>query len=136
MVLIDRAVSYRDDFIHCQVEINDNSPFCENGTVPSYIGLEYMAQTIAVWNGIMSRHQDIEPKIGFLVGTRRLDLNLPYFKVGEVLNVYGKTQFMDGEMASFECWIDVNGKRASSAGLNVYQPNDITNFLSGEINGS
>ena len=52
MVLIDRVVSYQNDFVHCQVTIHQDSPFCKNGSVPSYIGIEYMAQAAAAWNGL------------------------------------------------------------------------------------
>ena len=61
----------------------------------------------------MARQQGSTPKIGFLLGTRRLDLPLPCFKIGEVLNIYGKMQYMGDEMGSFDCWIDVNGKPRS-----------------------
>lgn len=124
MVLIDRVVSYQSDFIHCQTTIHDHFPFCEEGSVPSYVGIEYMAQAVAAWNGLMARQQGSTPKIGFLLGTRRLDLPLPCFKVGEVLNIYGKMQYTGDEMGSFDCWIDVKGKRAAEARLNVYQPKE------------
>lgn len=125
MVLIDRMVSHRDDFIHCQVTINSFSPFCENGSVPSYIAIEYMAQALAAWNGLMSKRQGDSPKIGFLLGVRRLELDVPSFNIGEVLDVYGNVLYIDGAMASFECWVDLEGKRAVHAGMNVFQPKNL-----------
>jgi len=124
MVLIDRAMRYNDDSIHCQLTIKDDSPFCEGGFVPSYVALEYMAQTIAAWNGLISRQLGEEPKIGYLLGARQLVLNVSTFQVGEMLDIYGKSQYVDGEMASFDCWIDINGKRVAHAGLNVFQPKE------------
>lgn len=131
MALVDRVMSYRDNFIHCQTQICAHSPFCDNGAVPSYVGIEYMAQTVAVWNGLTARGYGNKPRIGFLLGTRRLELSLAAFKVGEVLDVYGATQYMDEEMGSFECWIEVKGNRAVQAKLSFYVPKE--NFLSGEL---
>jgi 3-oxoacyl-[acyl-carrier-protein] synthase-1 len=124
MILIERVVAFQDDFIHCQTTIHPHSPFCENGIVESYIGIEYMAQTVAAWNGIMAKRQCKKPKIGFLLGSRRLELLHTSFKVGDVLNIYAKTLYMDAEMGSFDCWIDVNGTRAAQARLSVYQPKE------------
>ncbi len=129
MVLIDRVVTYEEDFIHCQVTICNNSLFCENGSVPSYVAIEYMAQAIAAWNGIMAQKVGEKPRIGFLLGSRRLELKVPSFIVGEILDVYGKAQYTDGEMASFDCWVEIHGTRVVHAGLNVYQPKE------GEFNG-
>lgn len=125
MVLIDRLVDCRNDFVHCEVVIKENSPFCENGSVPSFVAIEYMAQTIAVWNGYMSKRQGESPKIGYLLGTRHLELNIPSFKIGDVLNVYGTPEYIDTEIASFDCWVDLNGSRVVHAGLKVFQPNHI-----------
>lgn len=125
MALIDSLVAWQEDFIHCQLTIREDSPFCENGEVPSFIAIEYMAQTIAAWNGLMNlktKPEYEEPKIGFLLGSRRLELHIPSFRVGDVLNVYGKPQYIDDEMASFDCWIDINSLRVVHAGLNVYSP--------------
>ncbi len=133
MVLIDRLVSYQPEGIHTQVVINDDSAFCENGKVPSYIALEYMAQTVGVWNGARAKLENQSPQIGFLLGARRLDLEIPFFKVGETLDIHGKPLYVDGEMASFECWVEINKKRVVQTGLNVYQPKDIN--LLGENSG-
>lgn len=122
MILIDRVISFQEESIHCQVEITAHSPFCENGAVPSYISIEYMAQAIAAWNGLMSRSKGEKPKVGFLLGSRRLELNVPSFMLGEVLDVYGKVQYLDGEMASFDCCVKHKGVRVVQASLNVFQP--------------
>lgn len=124
MVLIDRVISHTEDFIHCQTIIKADSPFLHDGAVPSYVAMEYMAQTIAAWNGLMAQQQGEDPKIGYLLGARRLDINIPSFKVGDVLDIYGKAQFIDNGMAAFDCWVDIHGQRAVQAGMNVYQPGD------------
>jgi len=128
MILIDNIVSFGDDFIQTTVLINKNSVFFDEKGVPSYIALEYMAQSIAAWNGLQARDMNEPPKIGFLLGSRKLILKVPFFKENDRLNVYGKLKYSDGEMASFECWVERNSEKCVHAILNVYQPKNISNF--------
>ena len=130
MVLIDRLVDAREDFVHTQVDIRQGIPFFDNASVPSYVGLEYMAQNIAVWSGLQSQKQGGSPKIGFLVGSRTLTFNTPVFSEGTTLDIFGQMIFHSEEMASFDCWIDHDGKRLSEARLNVFQPDDTSAILS------
>lgn len=125
MILIDRVVSFDGDSIRCQVEIEEHSSFCEKDVVPSYIAMEYMAQTIAAWSGLMSRSRGEKPKLGFLLGTRHLDLNISNFESGQVLDIYGKLLYKTDEMASFECHVDLKGREVARAKMNVFQPNEI-----------
>ncbi len=122
MILVDRVLEFQDDFIHVEVTIRPGIPFFEKGEVPAYVALEYMAQAIAAWNGILLRKYNYPPRIGFLLGTRKLTLHKTHFKEGEVLNIFGRSKYSDGEMASFECWIEIDGKQAAAASLNVFQP--------------
>lgn len=124
MVLLDELISFTESTVHSRVTLKANSPFCENGHVPAYIAIEYMAQCVGAWNGARSQLQYEEPKIGFLLGTRKLTLNRPYFEVGETLDIYGESQFTDGEMAYFQCKITIDGEEVAAAGINVFQPKD------------
>ncbi len=125
MILIDQIVAHQEDFIHTIVTIHNESPFFESGGVPSYIAFEYMAQTIGIWNGLFARKNNKEPKIGFLLGSRQINLEVSSFKKGDVLNVYGKLQYNDGEMASFDCWLESDEKKIAQANLNVFQPKNM-----------
>lgn len=130
MILIDRVIEAQDDFVHVQVLIQEGIPFYENGKVPSYVGIEYMAQAIAVWNGALAKKQGNNPKIGFLVGSRSLTLQIPYFINKSLLDVYGKLIFNSDNMASFDCWISCDENRLCEGRLNVYQPEDASSILS------
>lgn len=128
MVLLDRVVSCGEDFIQCQVLIQKSSPFFNQGSVPSYISLEYMAQAVGAWNGLISRRNGEPPKIGFLLGVRKLDLDVESFTEGQLLNVFGKAQYVDGEMASFDCWVEIDSTRVVHGALNVFQPQNMEEF--------
>ena len=108
MLLLDKAKYFADDYIHTVVNVSKKSPFFLREGVPSYIALEYMAQSIAVWNGMLMRQQNALPKIGFLIGSRNLILKVANFKEDTLLDVYGKINYNDGFMASFDCWVELN----------------------------
>jgi predicted hotdog family 3-hydroxylacyl-ACP dehydratase len=124
MILLDDVITHEENFVHTRVTIREGLPFFKNGGVPSYVALEYMAQTVGVWKGFLSQQGHQEPQIGFLLGSRRLILNTPFFSEGTILDVYGEPKYNDGEMASFECWVASRGELLAHATLNVFQPKD------------
>lgn len=52
-----KAYSVDDMWLEAQATIRDNNPFLTNGIVPSWVGIEYMAQAIAALSGIISRQR-------------------------------------------------------------------------------
>src|SRR5579871_5404593 len=122
MILIDHVVEHKKDFIHTNLTIREGIPFYENNCVPSYIAIEYMAQSIAAWNGIILWKTKEKPRIGFLLGTRKMTLRVPAFYHGSVLDIYGFSKFTSGEIGSFECWIKIDGERVVESNLTVFQP--------------
>lgn len=74
MILLSTAVDYGDDFATAVVHISEASPFfdAELGGVPSWVGMEYMAQTIGIWAG----HQRLKKK---LRRARRISIGLSPF---------------------------------------------------------
>ncbi|MDF2576904.1 MAG: hypothetical protein K0S74_388 [Chlamydiales bacterium] len=121
MVLVDKLIEYREDFVHTTVTIRKDSVFYENGQVPSYVGLEYMAQTIGVWHGLSARRTNQSVKIGFLLGTRKLILEEPYFQLGDELHIFAEFKCMIDHMASFECCINIRDKCIAKASVNVFE---------------
>jgi predicted hotdog family 3-hydroxylacyl-ACP dehydratase len=126
MILLDKIIEFREDLLHTSVTITQDSLFLTNGKVPSYVSLEYMAQAIAAWNDIVSRQFSPSfQQLGFLLGTRKLKLQTPAFTIGTNLEVFGRCNYTDGEMGSFDCWIDHEGIQVASATLTVIQPKSI-----------
>lgn len=64
MILIDRAISVEALSIHCQVDIGDHNLFfdAESQTVPAYVGIEFMAQSVAAWSGYHALKNDTTPQ--------------------------------------------------------------------------
>ena len=107
--------------------------FDENsGGVPSHFALEYMAQTIACFVGILgkSKNPSFKQEIGFVLGTRKMELSIPVFENAKTYNVKAEKVFFDEEMASFECAIfDETGFECALATVNAFKPKNPLKFL-------
>ena len=107
--------------------------FDENsGGVPSSFALEYMAQSIACFVGILGKSKDasFKQKIGFVLGTRKMDLNIPVFENSKTYSVRAEKVFFNEEMASFECAIfDENNFECALATVNAFKPKNPLKFL-------
>ncbi|MFL0796643.1 MAG: hotdog family protein [Cellvibrionaceae bacterium] len=137
MALLDTILEWSDTHLIAEVAILEDSPFTDSEGVPSWVGIEYMAQTIAAYAGVQAREHQEPVKIGFLVGSRRYNCNSSYFPIGSKLQVSINQEVQsESGLAVFQCCIsgiDQNNKAIeASANLNVFQPNDPESFLSGE----
>ena len=53
LALVDELIEVSELSIHCQVTINENNVFFnhETHTIPAWVGIEFMAQSVAGWSG-------------------------------------------------------------------------------------
>jgi|TARA_R110000824_G_scaffold390760_14_gene587889 predicted hotdog family 3-hydroxylacyl-ACP dehydratase len=123
MLLIDRLLEASATHAVGEVTINEQSSFFRKGCgVPAYVGLEYMAQTVAAFDGALRNISGEEPAIGFLLGSRRYEATQSYFPAGATLTIHVDMVFSEGGMASFECLIKQGDETIVTAPLNVYRP--------------
>lgn len=132
MILIDDIVACREHGLTATVTIHEQSPFVESGGVPSWIGIEYMGQAIAAYAGLCARRDGVPVRIGFLVGSRRYAPGCSHFPLGATLQIAvdALTPNTSG-LQVFECHISGAGID-TRANLNVFMPDDVTEFLQGE----
>lgn len=127
MLLIDRVIDVSERHVMAEVQISERSVFYRMGYgVPAYVGIEYMAQTVAAYDGAQRLATGVPPAIGFLLGTRRYQADRSYFRAGDVLVIRAEMTFNEGGMASFDCAIDVGGVTCVTAALSVYRPDGET----------
>lgn len=126
MVLIDQLQSTTDDGAVARVKVKNPGFFSAAPDMPAWVGIEYMAQTIAAWAGYQAFCDGEKPRIGFLIGSRKYRSETPHFAAGSQLFVKVEQAFQDGNgMASFDCVIsDQSDSILVSANLSVFQPND------------
>lgn len=124
MLLLDAIVAHDAHRVVAELTIGEDTLFLEPGGVPSYVGLEYMAQACGAYAGATGRAAGEPVKIGFLLGTRDFKATTAFFRRGERLTVTA-TQLYNGDgMAAFDCRIDIAGQSVATARLAVYQPQE------------
>jgi len=120
MVLLDRVTAFDDNSLSAELVVRPGL-LVDDETVPSWVGIEYMAQTIGAYVGMKARLAGEPIRLGFLLGTRRYGGNAAAFKVGAALTVRVEKIMQDDRLGAFECRILGEGIEIS-ANLNVYQP--------------
>lgn len=126
MVFLDRVVNFDSDSMTTEVTVRSNGLFGDERKIPAWLGIEYMAQSVAAHGGMMCKISGKPINPGFLLGTRRYQCNIDAFDVGSLLTVKVKKLIQDQGLGVFECRISGDGV-SISANLNVYQPDSATN---------
>lgn len=132
MVLLDKIIEQTGDELTAEITISENSRFFDPqwGGVPSWVGIEYMAQAIAALAGIHSKEKNEAIKLGFLLGTRKYHMQGKIFEAGKTYQIIIKQLYMDDSgLASFDCQITSNDKLWVQAKLNVFETDDAKQIL-------
>lgn len=123
MALIDRVLAFAGDEIVAELQIRPDSMFVEDGAVPAWVGIEYMAQTIGSYAGLQAKAAGEAVKKGFLLGSRDLRLLTESFPVGQTLTVRAHKLTLDSNgLGSFDCELLDGDTRLAHGRLNVFQP--------------
>lgn len=134
MVLLTDFINSDNESARCLVVISEASAFFdrEQQGVPAYVGIEYMAQTVAAYSGALSQRSGGKPNIGFLLGTRKYQVDVAHFLVGERFEIAVEKVVEDASgLSVFACKI-MNFKTSqvvAKAKLSVFQPKNATAWL-------
>lgn len=123
MLFLDRLVDIGPDSASCEWCIDEDLEFCvPNFGVPSYAGVEYMAQCIAVHAGARARIRGFAPPLGFLLGTRHYQCSVSHFEPGiTYLSTCAELVRDSQGMGSFSCHILRQGASIAEANLTVLE---------------
>src|SRR5690625_7704790 len=85
MRLVERLVSESPQTTVTEARVTEDNVFYDPalGGVPSWVGLEYLAQTAAVWLGLDCQRHNRPVQPAFLVSSRSFDAEQPVFALGE-----------------------------------------------------
>ncbi|MBO4582683.1 MAG: hypothetical protein J5714_01315 [Alphaproteobacteria bacterium] len=100
--------------------------------IPSWISLEYMAQAVGCFIGAADRRCDplSVPAVGFVLGSRKLSVNIPTYLTGQSYFVHVKSVFYDKNIANFDCQIyNSDNELVATGAINVFRPDDIKQFM-------
>lgn len=133
MVLLDRVVEVGDGYIVVELSVRDDGLFSRSDhNVPAWVGLEYMAQTVAAYSGYQRKLKGEEIELGFLLGTRYYQCSVDSFPCGSRIRVRAeKIIEAANDMAVFECVLEGDRMLATSK-LNLLMPKDSKTFLAGK----
>lgn len=123
MVWLSRILTHTADATTCAVDIEERTMLRgADGHVPSWVGVEYMAQCIAAHGGLLSRARGEPQKRGFLVSVRKAIFHTPYFAIGQTLEVHARHVRGQRGLLTFDCAIHdgVGGDALAMARVNVY----------------
>jgi predicted hotdog family 3-hydroxylacyl-ACP dehydratase len=134
MSLLTRIVAYGDDWLQAEVDIHAGSMFAEQKGVPAWVGIEYLAQAVAAFSGVEQRQAGGEPKLGFLLGTRRYETNTDWFPCGCTLNVRVQNEMVAENGLHVFMGTLTGNQIEATARLNVFQPDDVSQYLEGGKN--
>lgn len=135
MVLIDRINRYGDDFVEAVTQIRSDHILLVDGMLPYTAFIELMAQAVGAYAGIQARKNAQPVRLGFLLGTRKLEIFTQSVPVGTHLLATAHMSIQDvGGMGVFDCelrWTDAPKTSSETlpsdgilarASLNVYSP--------------
>lgn len=124
LLLLDRLLAADDQAARAELTVREDSPFARDGAVPAWVGIEYMAQTIAAWAGARARTAGREPGIGYLLGSRRYTPHCSRFTTGQILHISARCELIgDNGLGQFDCHIrDAHGQLLAEAMVSVFEP--------------
>ncbi|MCJ8174725.1 hotdog family protein [Pseudomonas viridiflava] len=130
MILIDQVLAFDEEQIQTCLTVRAGGLFNEaDGSLPAWVGVELMAQSVAAFAGCQARSKGDAVKLGFLLGSRKFECNVAHFPAGSELNIHAVRSLQDDSgMGVFECTLtgpDIN----AFARLNVYCPPNTADYL-------
>lgn len=123
MLLLDTLIRSDELGAVCSWQVNESDPFVEKDLgVPAYVGVEFMAQCVAVHAGARARIVGLGPPLGLLLGSRHFKSTIDYFEIGEVYQARCQELIRDDSgMGSYECSILHGDEKVAEACLAVLE---------------
>jgi predicted hotdog family 3-hydroxylacyl-ACP dehydratase len=131
MCLIDELIEADDERAVATAQVPEGGLLIgEDGRMPTWATIEHMAQTVAAWAGARARRQGRPVGLGFLLGTRRLQIHQPSLAAGSRLRVDVCCEMIAANgLGMFECEVSADGQPVSSAFVSVFEPEDASVYL-------
>jgi len=120
MIWLDKVLAWDEDSVTAELTVRGDALFGGGNAVPAWAGIEYMAQTIGLYAGIHAKRAGEPIRLGFLLGARRYESNVPAFEIGSTLTVRVEKVMQDERLLVFNCGITGELVKVSAT-LNVYQ---------------
>ena len=122
-VLLDRILELSPSKCRALARVEDGAWYLqEDGAAPAWLGLEWMAQAAAAFSGHRHREAGREPRIGYLLGTRAYEAQVPTFPAGVEFEVVAEVLFLDDSgPGAFTCEVRHKGETLARARLKAIE---------------
>lgn len=122
-ILLDAVLEHSPEHVRVVARITSQHPYFEPGHgVPSWVGIEMMAQAIAAHAGLIGLRDGRGPRQGMLLGTRCHDSRVAWFEEGCLLEISAASNFgAAGGMAACDCRIECNGRLVAEATIIIVE---------------
>ncbi|KFX71380.1 3-hydroxylacyl-ACP dehydratase [Pseudomonas taeanensis MS-3] len=136
MILLDEVLRYAEEDVETRLTVRPGGLFNQaDGSLPAWVGIELMAQSIAAYAGCHARQAGEPVALGFLLGTRNFQCNVERFPAGVELRISALRSLQDDNgMGVFECHLDGPNIHAE-ARLNVFRPPQAERYLQEQPEG-
>lgn len=124
MVFIDHLLEVTVNTAVAELNITPELLFCDDHGLPTWTSIELMAQTVSAYSGYWGQQGGNTPKIGFLLGTRKLILPIPYFALGDIVRIEIEKGYVHEGLGQFSCQIHYKEHQIQAV-LSVFEPNKI-----------
>ena len=105
MIFIDRVVESDQTGLLAEIRIKPGVPLFQEGIgVPAWVGLEYMAQSIAALSGLRAKKDEEDVRLGLLIGCRNYVSDVSVFPDGADLKIrVTELDVLDKSLGAFDC---------------------------------
>ncbi len=126
MLFLDSVLEMGSEYCRTEKIVNPEDWFAlKDGSMPAWVGIELMAQTIAAWSGHEKCIFGGLPKPGYLLGTRRYKNKAPSFSPGTKLEIEVRREFKDSSgLGAFMCKIFVESEVVAEAIVKVFEKSE------------
>jgi len=128
--LIDRLIDADDEHALVEAEVPSSGRFVRDGAMPTWVGIELMAQAIAAWAGARARRRGEPVPLGMLLGTRKFEIRRAALPAGARLRIDARCELMsDSGVGMFDCRMTLGEEEVARAFVSVFEPEDAANYM-------
>jgi predicted hotdog family 3-hydroxylacyl-ACP dehydratase len=121
MAILDRVIEVGPDSARCSCRVGEDNPFFVPGVgVPCWVGIEFMAQCIAVSAGVRAVLSGEPLPVGLLLGTMAFNCSVDSYGPKGQYEATCSSLIRDAQgLGAFDCTIAHNGETIATARLTV-----------------
>jgi len=128
MMLLSRIINYdtSSKSIEAEYDITEDCLFYDQqeAGVPSWVGFEFIAQSISAFIGIRDRENGLPPKKGYILGVSQTQIGLPILKTGSIIKIKAKELDNVHPVYVFEGEIHLDDKEVLAGKITVMEIDD------------